>query len=65
MMMRIDAVTGTDGLAALDGPVGAFPEGLIVVQDDADTDGETTGPRARQNFKLVDWRAVKAALGIR
>jgi 3-phytase len=61
----VDAVTGTDGLAALGGPVGAFPEGLIVVQDDSDTDGETTtGPRARQNFKLVDWRAVKAALGL-
>ena len=58
-----DAVTGTDGLAALGGPVGAFPEGLVVVQDDSDTDGETTtGARARQNFKLVDWRAVKAAL---
>jgi 3-phytase len=61
----VDAVTGTDGIAALGGPVGAFPEGLIVVQDDADTDGETTGPRARQNFKLVDWRAVKAAMGIK
>ncbi len=60
----VDAVTGTDGVAALGGPVGAFPEGLIVVQDDADTDGETTGPRARQNFKLVDWRTVKTALGI-
>ena len=60
----VDAVTGTDGLAALGGPVGAFPQGLIVVQDDADTDGETTGPRARQNFKLVDWRTVKTALGI-
>ena len=60
---RADAVTGTDGLAALGGPVGAFPEGLVVVQDDSDTDGETTtGARARQNFKLVDWRAVKAAL---
>lgn len=60
------AVTGTDGLAALGGPVGAFPEGLVVVQDDADTDGETTaGTRVRQNFKLVDWRAVKAALAMR
>ena len=60
---RADAVTGTDGLAALGGPVGAFPEGLVGVQDDSDTDGETTtGARARQNFKLVDWRAVKAAL---
>lgn len=60
-----DAVTGTDGLAALGGPVGAFPEGLVVVQDDSDTDGETTvGARARQNFKLVDWRAIKAAIGV-
>lgn len=60
-----DAVTGTDGLAALGGPVGAFPEGLIVMQDDSDTEGETTtGARARQNFKLVGWREVKAALGI-
>lgn len=24
--------------------------------------GAVPGPRARQNFKLVDWRAVKAAL---
>jgi 3-phytase len=60
-----DPVTGTDGLAALGGPVGAFPEGLIVVQDDADTDGEAASTvRTRQNFKLVDWRAVKAALAI-
>lgn len=58
-----DPVTGTDGLAALGGPTGAFPEGLIVVQDDADTDGEAASTvRTRQNFKLVDWRAVKAAL---
>jgi 3-phytase len=56
----VDAVTGTDGVAALGGPVGAFPEGLVVMQDDVDE-----GPAgARQNFKLVDWRAVKAALGL-
>lgn len=60
-----DAVTGTDGLAALGGPVGDFPEGLVVVQDDADTLGETaSAKRSRQNFKLVDWRAVKLALGL-
>lgn len=60
-----DAVTGTDGIAALGGPVGTFPEGLFVAQDDVDTEGETTGGgRTRQNFKLVDWRAVKAALNL-
>ena len=60
-----DPVTGTDGLAALGGPVGAFPEGLVVVQDDADSDGEAPSTvRTRQNFKLVDWREVKRALGL-
>lgn len=56
----VDAVTGTDGVAALGGAVGAFPEGLIVMQDDVD-EGP---PGARQNFKLVDWREVKRALGL-
>ncbi len=62
----VDAVTGTDGVAALGGPVGRYPEGLLVMQDDMDTDGEAASTaRARQNFKLVDWRDVKTALGIR
>ena len=56
----IDAVTGTDGVAAQGGPVGEFPEGLVVVQDDEDQGS----PGARQNFKLVDWRQVKQALGL-
>ena len=61
----VDAVTGTDGVAALGGPVGPYAEGLIVVQDDADTEGATGGVvRELQNFKLVDWRAVKSALEI-
>lgn len=56
----VDAVTGTDGVAAAGRLVGGFPNGLIVVQDDVDT-----GPTgARQNFKLVDWDRVKAALGL-
>lgn len=54
----IDGVTGTDGVAALGGVVGAFPEGLVVMQDDEDG-----GPQ-RQNFKLVDWREVRRALGL-
>jgi len=56
----VDAVTGTDGVAALGGRVGAFPEGLVVMQDDVDAGA--TG--AKQNFKLVDWREVKTALGL-
>jgi 3-phytase len=35
--------------------VGPLPEGLIVIQDDVNDIGT-------QNFKYVDWRAVKAAL---
>ena len=56
----IDAVTGTDGVSALGGPVGAFPDGLVVVQDDVDQG--STG--ARQNFKLIDWREVRKALAL-
>jgi len=56
----VDAVTGTDGVAALGGPVGAFPEGLVVMQDDEDQGAAG----AKQNFKLVDWREVKRALGL-
>ena len=59
----VDGVTGTDGVAALGGVVGQYGEGLIVVQDDVDDAGETsTMNRVKQNFKLVDWRSVKAAL---
>lgn len=61
----VDNVTGTDGVAALGGPVGTFPEGLIVTQDDVDTEGEAvSATRVRQNYKLIDWRAVKRALGL-
>lgn len=54
----VDRVTGTDGLAALGGPVGdTFPEGLVVVQDDVNDAGT-------QNFKYIDWRDIRTALGL-
>ena len=54
----VDGVTGTDGLAAMGGRVSdAFPEGLVVVQDDVNDVGT-------QNFKYIDWRVIKTALGI-
>jgi 3-phytase len=61
----VDPVTGTDGVAALGGVVGPYGEGLVVAQDDVDSEGEAQdATRARQNFKLIDWKAVKAALGL-
>jgi 3-phytase len=53
----VDGVTGTDGLAASGGAVGPFPEGVVVVQDDVNDVGT-------QNFKYIDWRDIKAALGL-
>lgn len=53
----IDAVTGTDGLDALGGPVGPFPQGVVVIQDDINDVGN-------QNFKYVDWRDIRTALGL-
>ena len=53
----VDGVTGTDGLAAASGQVGPFPAGLVVVQDDVNDTGT-------QNFKYVDWRDIRTALGL-
>jgi 3-phytase len=61
----VDGVTGTDGVAAHAGPAGPYAAGLVVMQDDVDDAGETvTTNRVKQNFKLVDWRAVKTALSL-
>lgn len=55
----IDGVTATDGLDAWSGPIGRFPNGLLAFHDDQDQPN-----RGQQNFKLVDWREVKRALGL-
>lgn len=54
----IDAVSDTDGIAALAGPLGPnFPEGILVVQD-----GDNRPHN--QNFKLIDWRLIAQKLGL-
>lgn len=53
----VDGITGTDGLAAASGQVGPFPDGLVVIQDDVNDVGT-------QNFKYVDWRDIRRALGL-
>ena len=54
----VDGITGTDGLDALGGPVSdVFPEGVVVIQDDVNDAGT-------QNFKYLDWRAIRTALGL-
>jgi 3-phytase len=53
----IDAVSDTDGIAALAGSLGPdFPAGIIVVQD-----GDNRPDN--QNFKLIDWRLIAQKLG--
>jgi 3-phytase len=52
----VDAVSGTDGLDAWSGSIGRFPNGLVVTQDDQNEGGA-------QNFKLVDWAAIRTAIG--
>lgn len=62
----IDAVTGTDGVAAMGGQVGPYAKGIVVMQDDMDTEGEALSTAAgRQNFKIVDWKEIEAKLAIR
>jgi len=68
----IDPVTKTDGLDAWSGPIADYPQGAIAVHDHCDGEGPNDPPASicdsdtkQQNYKLVDWRSVKAALGIR
>ena len=55
----VDAVTHTDGLDITSAVLPGYPDGLVVVQDDGNP-----ASGVDQNFKLVDWSAVKAALGL-
>jgi 3-phytase len=57
--LGIDGVSHTDGLDVFSGALPGFPRGLLIVQDDANPNkGEN------QNFKLVSWADVEAALGL-
>jgi 3-phytase len=54
----VDAVSGTDGVEASSAALGpAYPYGILVVQDDQNEGGN-------QNFKIVPWERVAAALGL-
>ena len=55
----VDAVTHTDGLDVVSAALPGYPNGLLVVQDDANPLSEQG-----QNFKLVDWSSVQKALGL-
>ncbi|MEZ5708604.1 MAG: phytase [Blastomonas sp.] len=58
----IDGTSETDGIDIVTGDFGSgYPSGLFVAQDGANdmVDGQAT-----QNFKLVSWAAIKAALGL-
>lgn len=60
----LDSVEETDGMAVTNVPLGGFRQGLLVVQDGANTpdvldpDGEV---RDNTNFKFVSWGAVAAS----
>lgn len=54
----VDGTSETDGIELALGSFGpSYPDGLFVAQD-----GDNPG--AAQNFKLVSWRDVRAALGL-
>lgn len=57
--LGIDEVTHTDGLDVFSGALPGFPRGVLIVQDDGN-------PRSGQdqNFKVVNWADIEAALGL-
>lgn len=56
-VLGIDDVTHTDGLDIHSGALSGFPRGVLIVQDDGN-------PKSGQdqNFKLVNWADIEAAL---
>jgi 3-phytase len=59
-VLGVDGASETDGLDVTSVSLGkAFPQGLLVVQD-----GRNITPVEKQNFKLVPWEQVAAALGL-
>lgn len=58
---KVDAVSGTDGIDIVSASLGPdFPQGLMVAQDDENTD-----PAASQDFKFVSWAEVAGALKLK
>lgn len=55
----IDAVSHTDGLDVVSAALLGFPNGLLVVQDDGNPESGVD-----QNFKLIDWAVIMAALNL-
>ncbi len=50
---EVDGVTHTDGLDVTAASLPGYPHGILVVQDD-----DNTQPSANQNFKVVSWSDV-------
>jgi 3-phytase len=57
--LEIDNVTHTDGLDVFSGTLPGYPRGVFIAQDDGN-------PKKGQdqNFKLVSWADIEAALGL-
>jgi 3-phytase len=56
----IDGISETDGLEVLSANLGgAYGSGIFVAQD-----GRNIAPQEYQNFKLVPWSSIAAALGL-
>ena len=60
LALGIDGTSETDGLDVTSTALGtAFPKGMLVVQD-----GYKRLPDGAQNFKLIAWEDIAAALGL-